>query len=171
MEFLKKYSPLFLGLLIFVATAFFACTKDPCLGVSCLNGGACLDGNCICPLGYEAVNCSVQTRLQFVGEFTGDGVDQHNVNYHEWHFNFVAAGDSALKMNLIIQDSLRSSTTNLSFHIQHDLRSFTIDSAIIAGVYYRGSGTLGTAVASAEFTAIRISPPDTINYRFDNLIK
>ena len=33
-----------------------SCT-DPCDTVPCLNGGACLNGTCICPEGFEGVNC------------------------------------------------------------------------------------------------------------------
>jgi hypothetical protein len=31
--------------------------KDPCAKVICLNNGACIDGTCSCPTGYEGLRC------------------------------------------------------------------------------------------------------------------
>lgn len=33
---------------------------DPCKDVTCLNGGNCVDGTCVCAEGYSGVNCSQQ---------------------------------------------------------------------------------------------------------------
>ena len=35
-------------------------TKDPCEGITCLNGGTCANGSCNCPQGYSGSNCSQQ---------------------------------------------------------------------------------------------------------------
>jgi len=47
-------------LLVFalLLTVNWSCRKeDPCDNQVCLNGGACLDGDCICPDGYSGINC------------------------------------------------------------------------------------------------------------------
>lgn len=54
---MKKLFPLLLLL------AFFACDKtttqaDLCQGVTCQNGGTCVNGDCNCPLGYTGPDCS-----------------------------------------------------------------------------------------------------------------
>ncbi len=33
---------------------------DPCEGVTCQNGGACLEGKCQCPTGFTGANCETQ---------------------------------------------------------------------------------------------------------------
>lgn len=58
---MKNYNTLIATL--FVTLSFFSlalytgCVKDPCEQVNCLNGGACNNGTCVCPAGYEGVFC------------------------------------------------------------------------------------------------------------------
>jgi hypothetical protein len=33
---------------------------DPCANITCLNGGYCANGSCVCPEGYSGSNCSQQ---------------------------------------------------------------------------------------------------------------
>ena len=35
----------------------FSCKQDPCKDQVCFNGGACVDGDCICVNGYTGTNC------------------------------------------------------------------------------------------------------------------
>jgi hypothetical protein len=52
---MKKMLPI-----IFLAVFLLTCNKedlDPCLGVTCMNGGACKNGTCDCPEHYEGPNC------------------------------------------------------------------------------------------------------------------
>lgn len=45
-------------LFFFLAVAFSACIEeDPCANSYCLNGGSCVDGNCICPQGFYGEHC------------------------------------------------------------------------------------------------------------------
>jgi hypothetical protein len=37
-----------------------ACKKDPCEGVFCINGGACVNGACACPTGFTGPACETQ---------------------------------------------------------------------------------------------------------------
>jgi len=46
-----------LTIIAFGAITYTSCTKDPCSGVTCLNGGACSGGNCLCPAGYVGADC------------------------------------------------------------------------------------------------------------------
>lgn len=50
------------ALTFILATAVFnSCKKDdPCEGVTCLNGGTCVNGECDCPDGYSGPNCGDQ---------------------------------------------------------------------------------------------------------------
>lgn len=49
--------------LLLTATVFNSCNKedpDPCEGVTCLNGGTCVNGECDCPEGYTGPDCGTQ---------------------------------------------------------------------------------------------------------------
>lgn len=53
---------------IFSSTIYFsACTADPCKtrAVTCMNGGTCKDGDCICAKGYEGDSCQFRINEKF----------------------------------------------------------------------------------------------------------
>jgi hypothetical protein len=62
--------------LVFGAALFFAgattlvtsCTPDACKDVVCQNNGTCdLNGNCVCPTGFQGVNCEIKSNSVFTG--------------------------------------------------------------------------------------------------------
>jgi hypothetical protein len=55
-------------------TVLSSCEPDPCKDVVCQNGGNCdLDGNCVCPSGFQGTNCEVKSNSVFTGtNLTGD---------------------------------------------------------------------------------------------------
>lgn len=55
-----KYSLFTLLLVVFLAAGCDKDSSDPCEGVTCLNGGVCLDGSCDCPDGYTGTNCTTE---------------------------------------------------------------------------------------------------------------
>lgn len=42
---------------------------DDCEDVICLNGGDCCLGECICADGYEGSDCSIESRIKFLGNW------------------------------------------------------------------------------------------------------
>ena len=65
---------------LFTALAFFgitgtvfysSCEKDSCEELRCRNGGACVEGFCRCPEGYEGSECELQAGAKFIGEYIG----------------------------------------------------------------------------------------------------
>jgi hypothetical protein len=54
------------------AVVYTSCEKDRCLDVKCTNGGACTDGFCSCPTGFEGVLCEEFTASKFLGSFYGE---------------------------------------------------------------------------------------------------
>lgn len=46
-----------LSCLLAFSFSFESCTKNPCDGVICLNGGQCSNGTCQCPSGYSGTQC------------------------------------------------------------------------------------------------------------------
>src|SRR5690606_18468421 len=54
-----------------LGTAMLAsCNSDECKDVVCQNGGTCVGGNCVCPSGYEGVNCETESAAKYVGSWT-----------------------------------------------------------------------------------------------------
>lgn len=67
---MKKVKNLFaVAALAFGMFMMNACT-DPCKDVTCLNGGVCDEGDCICATGYEGTDCGTEMRAKFLGSFT-----------------------------------------------------------------------------------------------------
>lgn len=56
---LNRYNLLLIiALLLTVASCTKDTTVDPCDKTTCLNGGHCANGNCVCPEGYGGADCS-----------------------------------------------------------------------------------------------------------------
>lgn len=79
-QFKIIFSTASIVLFAFVAVLFSSCKKKdikyndttlvrPCENVVCLNGGSCLDGLCVCPIGYEGVKCEKRWTDKFLGTF------------------------------------------------------------------------------------------------------
>lgn len=149
----------------------WSCAKDPCSGVICKNGGACLDGNCICPMGYNGANCGQQLRIQFAGDFVGDGIDQNKNPYNAWHAVYSAIGDSAMFMQLNVSDSAKTFVLPFKLRIQFDLKSYLLDTIHRGSNVYSGSGYLGNSISSLSLQKIDLVAMDTINYQFEEMIK
>ncbi len=50
----------FSALLLAFSMATSSCKKDPCKDSYCLNGGACIDGDCKCPEGFSGEHCQTE---------------------------------------------------------------------------------------------------------------
>ncbi len=48
-----------------------SCTQDPCTDLVCQKGGACSDGFCQCPTGFEGAECEIEAANRFVGKYAG----------------------------------------------------------------------------------------------------
>ncbi len=61
----------FITLAAFGTAMYTSCKKNPCSGVSCLNGGTCNGGNCSCQSGYSGSNCGTAASAAFTGNWSG----------------------------------------------------------------------------------------------------
>ena len=55
------------AVIAFSAVTYTSCNSDKCQSIVCAYGGVCKDGVCICPTGYEGVQCETVTRDKFIG--------------------------------------------------------------------------------------------------------
>ena len=53
-----------LSIFLIAAISFSGCElfTDPCKDITCLNGGSCVDGTCLCDDYYEGPNCEKEER-------------------------------------------------------------------------------------------------------------
>ncbi len=81
-------------ILSFTIVGILSCTKpiivkngtiiDPCKDVACFNGGTCLDGNCVCPAGFDGKNCQDTWISRYLGNYEAndqcDLANKYNVS-------------------------------------------------------------------------------------------
>lgn len=60
----------FLG--VSTTVLYTSCEQDSCLDLKCRNGGACAEGFCRCPTGYEGTECEIKSADKFIGLFIGN---------------------------------------------------------------------------------------------------
>jgi hypothetical protein len=55
---------------------------DPCVKDTCYNGGVCLNGECICPSGYEGKQCLTTWNERYVASYEVNDNCNPNNNYN-----------------------------------------------------------------------------------------
>lgn len=124
-----------LKLVVFTATAtlaifmmvFYSSCRNPCKNVVCLNGGACNNGNCICPTGYTGNRCQdlAITEIDYTNNtYTTANVTLNNTNYtispgatlaikgsygDEMSGNFTVAGAYGLSLTFALDNTFPAS--------------------------------------------------------------
>ena len=63
----------------FAAILYSSCSKDACNGVSCKNGGACVNGICSCPTGYTGTACEQSIIVYVNNAYTPVSITVNNV--------------------------------------------------------------------------------------------
>ena len=72
---MKFWKTIFSTAVFFIAITgvivYTSCEKDPCTNVSCLNGGSCKTGVCVCPSSFEGPTCNQRVIDRFLGYYAG----------------------------------------------------------------------------------------------------
>ena len=75
MKFKAKafFTTLFIVVCAFTSLLYVSCNPngknsvlDKCAAIACAHGGRCDQGSCVCPSGYDGVNCEIVTRDKYV---------------------------------------------------------------------------------------------------------
>ncbi len=151
----------------FCSIALFSCKKKaieynettlirPCDGVVCLNGASCLDGQCVCPKGYEGTKCQIKWSDKFAGNYTA--VDDCNpVGNPVYNVIITANPDYAYKIKLYNLGLICPAKT-IEAEISPEKTSFFIPVQNTCGnQYLSGSGNM-----NGEFVNIYLTARDTV---------
>ena len=69
---------LFIVTMIGTTIYYSSCKKDPCSGITCLNGGTSVSSgdncNCDCPVGYEGDRCQSKTIDKLLGYYDSSSI-------------------------------------------------------------------------------------------------
>jgi len=90
-----------------LSMVFTSCNTDECKDVVCQNGGLCQDsdGSCECPVGFEGTNCETYSKVKFLGDYKGDGIDTDNDTYTGWTIRIIDAdATSTTAVNVALLD-------------------------------------------------------------------
>jgi hypothetical protein len=86
-------------LMAFSAVVYSSCNKNKCDKVVCLNLGACDNGTCKCPTGYEGDRCQTLSRDKFIATYNGGDSCTHNV-YNRYEIRLTAILYDSVEMNM-----------------------------------------------------------------------
>lgn len=133
----------FLSLTI-ICLVFVSCKPDPCEDVNC-NNGSCDSGTCLCETGYEGVNCEIEQRLAFVGDYNvSESCDLGNFDYI---INVTA--DSEIGSELTIHN-----IGDFDFDVIANVNgsSFSLDNVVVTGGTVNGMGNLSGSTLDITYT-------------------
>ncbi len=141
---------------LFTAITYIACNKDRCHNVVCLNGGACDDGSCTCPTGFEGSRCQTAIRDRFIANFNGND-SCTVVGFRGYNIRFMLP-PSANKTQMTMKGILGTENDSALCSI------VSADSFIFNGnnnaTSYRGSGIIRNDSLRMTFHVLS----DTTNY-------
>ncbi len=121
---------------------------DPCDGVTCLNGGTCDNGACLCPAGYEGLDCGTEARSKYYGNWQVSNEACTTVFPGTYTITITAGGNSGI-------DSVE--ITGL-FHIPNPVtagvsgNNLIIPSQPFSFATISGSGTLSGTTLTLNYT-------------------
>ena len=166
-----------LTLSVFGTVLYTSCSKDPCKGVTCNNGGTCNSGNCTCVTGYFGSSCDSIYRNTYANTYKGNGVDNGTppATYTGWYMVFTApASVGVTQMNLVLQDNTTAPVVSLPITLTTIASSssiFTITSTVASGYTYTGTGTVSNGVASLVLNETNNTTTAVVTYTFSNMAK
>lgn len=130
-----------LGIAAIATIGMSSCDTDACADVECGANGTCLEGDCVCDLGYTGEACDEELRATFAGigtiNMSGTAVCPVTGNGTIPATPTTFGTSSAInKITMNFGGSLLLTCTVTS------VNAFTVDSQTVNGYNYTGSGSL-----------------------------
>jgi hypothetical protein len=175
---------IFIAIGIFCTVWYSSCSKDACMGVTCLNFGTCSGGSCMCDTGTGGNNCEVVYRNIYASAGAYSGVSSFNFSTSDTAFAdknhtdssntlvFSYGSDTTFdKMQVVWKDS--SASVSLPILLSNNTSSgsdFTVTGPVTVGSYsYTGYGTVSSTAASLTLTAHPTNGGQPIIINLNNL--
>ncbi|MBP9153264.1 MAG: hypothetical protein KBF73_13340 [Flavobacteriales bacterium] len=137
----------FLALATLITLGLGSCKPDACKDVTCLNGGICDSGDCVCATGYAGTNCDTEQRSVFVGNYSA----VENCNLGDFNYEI----------------SINANSENVTEIVLHNLGDFNFDIVGVVsgtavtftdqpgtGSTINGTGTLDNGVLTIDYTLV-----------------
>ncbi len=157
---------LFVSLLFTVL--FISCSKDsalvkngtliePCKNIVCYNGGACNNGKCICPVGFEGIDCIARWNDTYPGVYLSKATTDNDT----LNVNITAEVGKPTK---IIFDGLNGWCPNQGYvaNIENNSNSFVFPKQKVCNeTYVTGRGTQNV---ERDIINIYLEARDSVNH-------
>ena len=142
----------------------FSCA-DPCEGVSCLNGGLCIEGSCLCPDYYEGKNCELEEREKYFATYNGTTTYSDTQGNTDTYADSKEVSSSNKGLSFLDLDGIYSSlNTSGSFEFTIPSQG-TLNPGAVDSSFFSGSGTFGQN--TANWTVTVESNGNTVTMSFD----
>lgn len=150
-----------LGIAAIATIGMSSCDTDACADVECGTNGTCLEGDCVCDLGYTGEACDEELRAAFTGTTNMSGTVSCDVsgsgNLSDVPVTFAnASAINKVTMNLGGSTLITCTVTSTN--------AFTVESQVVSGFTYTGSGTLTGSNLSVTLTEADPSVPEDCVY-------
>jgi hypothetical protein len=126
---------------IFSTAVFTSCNSDACADVVCSNGGSCVDGTCVCPVGYEGTTCTTESRAKFAKSWSCN--DQKNgTTTPILYTSIIAAGSASNVTTVLISNFSDIFVNSVSATVNGNTITIASQAPDNDGYYVTGTGTL-----------------------------
>ena len=142
----------FVTLLIVGSSLYTSCSKDVCKAVTCINGGVCSGGTCICTQkGVGGLNCEIIYRNLYKNVYKGSGTNDTGKAYIDNTLTFTAGNDTSYTQMQLIWNNHGASTVNMNITLNSNTASgssFTVSQTTANSMVYTGFGNVNGVNAS-----------------------
>ena len=122
---------------IMSAVFYTSCVQDACNNVTCFHGGACGNGVCRCPTGYEGPTCQTLSTDRFIGGYAG--YTSCNNTQQVIDTAFITVGDAINTVNIKLNSI---SPKILQGYVNNNASTYSIivtnnDSSLNNSIFYQ----------------------------------
>jgi hypothetical protein len=130
---------------------------EKCKNVVCYNGGTCKDGFCVCPVGYDGLDCKTTWNSRYIGTYEAYDECSPSAGYTT---NIVALVNDASGITINNLGSI-CAAQSLSAKITKEKTNIEIPLQQACANWWM-SGT-GTQTANGDYINIFLTAKDTLN--------